>query len=149
MDELDELDVGVEEAGASVVAVVDEVAPDADEVDSVDEVDWVEADFGAVDVAVTDGRGGGRRGVVGGRGLGGQGGDSADAQGGHPGDHAGGPAAAAQPSVAEEGRAHGSLYAPRIWEPAVRHLGPGTQFVAHAPRRHLSDQGCLLDCCTR
>ena len=54
MDELDELDVGVEEAEASVVAVVDEVAPDADEVDSVEEVDWVEADFVAVDVAVTE-----------------------------------------------------------------------------------------------
>ena len=35
------------------MAVVDEVAPDADEVDLVEEVDWVEADFGVVDVAVT------------------------------------------------------------------------------------------------
>ncbi len=52
MDELDELDVGVEEAGARVVAVADGVTPDPDEVDPVEEADWVEADFVAVDVAV-------------------------------------------------------------------------------------------------
>jgi hypothetical protein len=54
VDELDELDLGVEEADASVVAVVDEVAPDADEVDRVEEVDRVDADLLAVDVAVTE-----------------------------------------------------------------------------------------------
>ena len=127
MDELDELAVGVEEAGVSVVAVVDVVAV-------LDDVARPRCGRGNVlgrhgllgcRRRRHRGRRGGRRGVVGGRGLSGQDSNGADAQGGDPGDHAGGSAATTPPLSRIRGELMAPFMPPESGSRLYATLGPG------------------------